>query len=71
MTTETKARELWCPMVRLLSQGGDHVGYNRMHMMSAIDESSCRCVGSKCAMWLWKESNGDEGFCGLAGRPLW
>lgn len=30
----------------------------------------CKCVGTKCAYWRWKNMKETVGFCGKAGRPV-
>jgi hypothetical protein len=71
MTTEREARELWCPMARHMSESPDDVySFNRFTGTKInLNPGSCRCIAAKCAMWRWTLASGDDGFCGLGGKP--
>lgn len=47
MNTEQKARELWCPMVRLDADGVSSGSLNTR------DRDDYNCIASNCAMWRW------------------
>lgn len=60
MTTESKARELWCPMVR--HEGDDGGSFNRGFLdhnplnkrkFDNTPSNGCFCIASECAMWRW------------------
>ena len=72
--TEAKARELWCPMVRIarrevvninFAEGEPYEpvivgGCNTDALGRTRVPASCRCIASECAMWRWVPS--DEGM---------
>ena len=68
--TETKARELWCPMVRiarreLIQPHAPDTAYNNTVVAGCNTDAlgrtrvpaSCRCIASECAMWRWVPSD--------------
>lgn len=73
--TEVEARELWCPMARLLKIDGDNnyglvaAAVNRWwsHKNKTTDNNPkpCRCIASECALWRW--TTYEKGHCGLVG----
>lgn len=43
-------------------------------LLKTSDDKFRMCQGSQCVMWRYadvaKQSEGDPGYCGLAGRPV-
>lgn len=73
MLTEAEAKAKACPFAKV-------DGSNRWKQSLPADEPwamnpvGCRCIGSACMAWRWKNNPigkplGTEGYCGLAGRP--
>ena len=69
--TEEKAREKWCPMVRIQDMD-DEPAVNRLRRTTgcAHDGQHLSCIGSDCAMWVWgdvtyRPDGRDRGGCGL------
>jgi len=67
--TESQARELWCPMVRiarreLIQPHAPDTAYNNTVVAGCNTDAlgrsrvppSCRCIASECAMWRWVPS---------------
>src|SRR4029079_529187 len=66
--TEAEARELWCPMVRFVSDNSPDEG-SANRWTNNDNPGRCRCIASECAFWRWANISGPErGFCGLGGR---
>lgn len=54
MHTTTQARDLWCPMVRIIFKSD--TGFNRMEPTANGAPSTpkgCNCIADRCAMWRW------------------
>ena len=82
ITTEDEARKKWCPhsrrLIELRSTFGNPVqGFSANR--TTEDKGLGACLGSACMAWRWetyhldpqdrRRLGGNEGFCGLAGRP--
>lgn len=71
VVTEEQAKEMWCPMARLVSATGRATMGPLNRVIDARQDKAnlnpidARCLGSKCMMWRWY--NDDLGRCGLAG----
>lgn len=65
---------------RYVSEGDEVDG--KPHAIPTTPHADCLCIGSACMAWRWDAttasrkrnlpgsvSTGDEGFCGLAGKP--
>lgn len=55
--TEEENKRLWCPMTRLPYEPP-------MSRNKRIPDAS-RCVGDKCAMWYWNDSDPSKGTCAI------
>jgi hypothetical protein len=81
---EDQALTKTCKMIRaIVKDGAGHfVGGNRGEIgLRAVPRSDAvptwdKCEGSACAHWRWKRvwpwssaSDGNRGYCGLAGKP--
>lgn len=56
--TEAEARSKRCPIISIVNQQqGEELTANRL---------TC-CIASDCMMWRLSYTEGDDGFCGLAG----
>jgi hypothetical protein len=75
ITTEERAREKWCPFVRIMEMKVDRLGGNLS--VAAVNRSSSphitkdntSCIASHCMMWQWSPLLTDEkpvGYCGLS-----
>jgi hypothetical protein len=62
LTTESIAKEKWCPHARLGDDDGST--YNRRYTDPYMPGPT-QCLGSGCMMWRWKTK--ELGYCGLAG----
>lgn len=73
---ESDAANRWCPFVRLpwTSDTTSAAATNRRS--NATPEKLAPCLGSRCMAWRRvadvdpDRGHGDDGFCGLAGRPI-
>ena len=82
MSPET-AKKKWCPQSRVVSateidpdrplvrqNDGAH---NRIRINGTGGKTilgNAPCIADECMMWRWTDSDKDDGFCGLAGRPV-
>ena len=76
LTSETKARQKWCPSTRVDGQNRFNnsltAGFDNIH-------EQFHCIAGKCMLWgeihLSHMKHGAEkslvgnGYCGLAGKP--
>jgi len=70
--TEAQAHVMWCPWVRLYSDGNTELrGTNRFIGKVAQGDliQGTGCLGSECMAWRWTDATQVDGFCGLAGKP--
>lgn len=75
--TEEEAAKRWCPFARdLQSHGGNRLAYgvyrseadpDSLGQFSAEMADMHPCIGSFCM--AWRARTGDDGHCGLAGKP--
>jgi hypothetical protein len=60
--TEEEAKTKWCPHVRYMGSDLQECGANRWKQSLPVEEPdalnpvACRCIGSACMMWRWKEN---------------
>jgi hypothetical protein len=75
LLSEAKARNLWCPMVRV---EGDNRMLNTLTDGFENTTKAYHCIGSHCMAWREfhlsymhgsTEASEKHGYCGLAGRP--
>jgi hypothetical protein len=73
-STETEAKERWCPFVRFITNT-DCSATNRWsnpkdEKITELNPDRCRCIASDCMMWRQVDHPGSKGYCGLAGKPV-
>jgi ABC-type dipeptide/oligopeptide/nickel transport system permease subunit len=66
---EKNAKDYWCPMTRVVNSRGSTVNRNE----SGKHWFGTQCLGNKCMFWRIMDSDlkseGDYGYCGIAGKP--
>lgn len=53
MYTEDEAKELWCPMARVVHAITGNVAGNQIHHQDLGSVTMSTCGASKCSMWRW------------------
>jgi hypothetical protein len=77
MTAE-EAKGKWCPHIQFVIGHNDAIwqGVAYTNRGTVLDGTkSCLCIASDCMMWKWvinpdAGTPTNQGYCGLAGRPL-
>jgi len=77
-TDEENVHEMWCPLARIFDPVKKAVGYNAVQQWEdgqpadTLHEEIANCRGSRCMMWRFKNDTHEnlDGYCGLAGRPI-
>lgn len=73
--TQDEAREMWCPMSRVMVTVGDGVpamSANRFDLRDhgASDlRGNATCIGDACMGWREVDLAKGTGYCGYAGYP--
>lgn len=39
-------------------------------LLKTADDKMKMCQGTMCMMWRWADDAREEGYCGLAGKPV-
>ena len=64
--TEEEAKTKWCPHIRFVVNAS--IIGNRFNTFYAPYNKDCKCIASKCMMWLPANGfhrTGEQGHCGL------
>ena len=76
---EVDVKKKWCPMSRVAVPAGLTVNRISSSLLKIVNkeereyfeeqQANCNCIGSKCACWVWDDTNRAitewSGHCGL------
>ena len=63
--TEEEATGKWCPKAGytdgMFNSAANRIGDYKNPQM-------CRCIASRCMMWVYADNKQEKGYCGLTGQ---